>query len=338
MYRTSPLDLKNISKDFDKLMKNTGFLPSYTPVFLFDTKGRVIKHKGNLSCYAPFPSVSFMMCADEYRKFRSLTKKHDVAVASVSDTDCSFIVSSKERHGVFSGVISSCAENNCREMCDYLKKLCSYRDYLCSFEDAAFTDDGARNASDILLTRISGAYALEDLCFPVTSDSSSVYICLNTFISRLCALVEALDGNEKGISIVPHVYDAYTAINDRITKTLVACASFMMNESVSGNISVAFNTKPEKAYVSFTAKTFSETRSSLFENTIMKALEKSHLDFSFSRKEAETVLTVGFITIPKETVSVKDAAEMTDLSDKILSNRLFSDIFYTITQKKTALR
>ncbi len=333
MRKTSPLDLRYLSSEFTSLKNDTSFLPSYTPVFITDGYGRIVKSKGILKSHCTHPALSDMMIPENYLKFLNITENRDVCVAEAKMQSKSFIIISKTSLGFYKCVLTSFSEEYCKNLAEYFDKLCLYKDYLFSFGDIDAITAGQESAFEMLVTLIGGVTALSYISRPDEYDKMQSAVDADMYVGKLISLIKAVSANNQTeINLDSSPVNAFIGVSRHTTRFISALASLMLRQSRDGKIKAELTKGAKSVKFTLCAKVLPDDSCGIYEKALTGAAT-SLIGCRITREgDILTVCSEFDVIVPKKVV-ISDDREIAGRIDGLLSDRQLYDLIYTVIRK-----
>lgn len=327
MQKNTPVALHRVPKLFAKFCSDMEILPSYTPIFIIDGRGRIVEKK-NVAQSGAFPNIVCMVSNNDMGLVLSGRKTDDAyAVEASFGEGKDFIVVSKDEDEFSRCVVCSASENGCVKLRDYLEKLSCYRDYLDSFASLVFSSSARTPVMRMFRTRISGATELLRLSED-GEKGRNVSIPLRLALEKLAGFALSERFGRKAQIVLDGVSpDISVSVPDSFFKLVISVVAMQLRHSKSGKISISAQTSLQNgtAVITMFGDGFSGAEE-LYNNAIVKAFERAGLMCRMENETFEFVLELSH----EKTEILMDSEPIIARIDMAFADELISDMYFTI--------
>ncbi len=327
MQKNTPVALHKVPKLFTKFCADMEILPSYTPIFIIDSRGRIVEKKNIAHC-GTFPNIVCMVSNDDMGLVLSGRKTDDAyAVEASSGEGKDFIVVSKDDDEFSRCVVCSASENGCVKLRDYLEKLSCYRDYLDSFARLVFSSSARMPVMRMFKTRISGATELLRLSED-GEKGRNVSLPLRLALEKLgnFALSERF-GRKAQIVLDDVSPDISVSVPESFFKLVISVVAMQLRHGKHGRINISAQTSLQNgtAVITMSSDGFADV-GGLYNNAVVKAFERAGLVCRAKDEIFEFVLELSH----EKTEILMDSETIIARIDLAFADEIVSDMYFTI--------
>lgn len=329
MQTNYPVRLHKSKTLFKKFCYDMEVLPSYTPLFLIDTAGRIIeKRKLTLSADDFLNIVSITSSDDKVLLDEGMLLYDVFAVETKSGQGKDFIVVSKDEFGFSRCVVCSCSDKGCVRLHDYLEKLSCYKDYLDSFACLSFSPMARTPALRIFKSRISGASELLRLS-EFGDEGRILSFPLKPALEKLACFSMTVSENAKCRIDTDGVQEnAAVRVSENFFKLVISLMGLVMRESKADSIEVS--SQPSKdgknIYINFFA-TSDGFENRMFKDAVIKAFRRSGLDIFTFEGDGRIGFSVGVEIEKKAEIVLSDSDRILGEIDFVLSDEIIRNLY-----------
>ena len=327
MQRTNAVNLHRSGRIFSVFERDMEILPSYTPLFLVDTRGRVVENRKLNMSKGGFSNIISEVCEEDRAFFVSSHGSKDaVVVRAVFGDGKDYIVVSKDSDGFSRCVVCSLSENNCMHLHEYYEKLSCYKDYLDSFSSLVFSCAARTPVLRMFRTRINGTAELLRLTEGKAADKMLRFP-FDIAAGKLCDVAKAMH-RDAGSDIFIDIHGEDVVINapESFFKLVLCLMAYGLRCSRSGEVSLSAKEIPgqQLALISLSAKEFSD-ESEIYIKALSGAFERAGLPFKSEIEGNEMVFSfVSELAREREEVLSDSAVIAREITGILLQEGVFN--------------
>ncbi len=329
MQTNYPVMLHKSKMLFKKFCYDMEVLPSYTPLFLVDSQGRIIEKRKLSIEKDDFLNIVSLTAEDDKTGLAEGMLLHDVfTVEAKAGRGKDFIVVSKDTHGFSRCVVCSSSDRGCVRLHDYLERLSCYKDYLDSFSHLSFSPMARTPALRIFKSRISGASELLRLS-EFGNECRMLSFPLKLALEKLSGFAVAASGDTKcriDLSMVGG--NIAVKASENFFKLVISLLGLEMREAKSDCIKLSSHLSADgkSIYINFIADA-DEFESRMFKDALVKAFRRSGFDVFTSADNGKIGFSVG-VEIEKKTAEVlSDSERILGEIDFVLSDEIIRNLY-----------
>ena len=333
MQMHSPVKCRKSASLFTKFCLDMEMLPSYTPIFLIDSFGRIVGKKKLVTKKEDFESIYNLVDPDEISFIHENSEISDAfAVKGQVDDGKNFIVVSKDKDGFSRCVVCSFSEEKCTKLHDYIEKLYSYKDYLDSFASLAFSSVARIPAKRIFKTRISGALSLVELASGTERDmEKKISFPVSLALEKLCAFAAKANGGK----VLLHKEKTYTEsvinVPEAFFKLMTSAVALVLRHSVNMQAEVFLENISSDKFVKITLKSTSrQGKADIYERALVSAFREYGFECDVLDDGKEYALLITSPVYRKAELVLSDIAEISERIDFLIDDDNLHDIYDTI--------
>ena len=304
-------------------------LPSYTPIFLIDSRGRIAEKRKLSLSESDFSNIVSITAKEDALQLSEAMKLRDVFVIEASfGKGKDFIVVSKDKYGFSRCVVVSCSDENCTKLHEYFEKLSSYKDYLDSFASLSFGNGIRTPAVRIFKSRMSGALELLRLSENGT-EGRKLSFPLKLAIGKLadfalslqdfCACSIDVDGVGANIAV---------KTSENFFKLTVALLGLMIRQAKGTDVKIrAIEDGEGGVYINFGIKG-KEFDNEMFRDALVRAFRRSGIDAFTTMGDGEINFCIRTERLIETGVILSDAEKIMLEIEELISDNVVSDLYF----------
>ena len=337
MQKHSPVKYRKVTSLFTKFCSDMEMLPSYTPLFMIDSLGRIVNRKRLSLSKESFESIYNLVDAGEIPFIHQKSKICDAyTVKGLVDDGKNFIVVSKDKDGFSRCVVCSFSEDRCIKLHDYIEKLYSYKDYLDSFSSLAFSSSLHIPAKRIFKTRISGALSLVELASGLDKDmekkiSFPVFLALE----KLCAFAEKANDAKVVLFGKDNCSESVVNVPEAFFKLMTSAIALVQRHSINAAVSVYVQGVPCEEKVKITLICNSKhTENDIYERALLSAFREYGFECGVVDDGKEYALFFDMPLYTKAEIVLSDIIVISERIDALVADSVLVDMYDTISDRQ----
>lgn len=326
------INLHKSRKAFSRFESDMEILPSYTPIFLIDGRGRIVESRKLRAAKNGFSNIISEICENDRNFFLLAQNSHDAfAVEAFFGDGKDYLVVSKDDFGFSRCVVCSLSENNCMRLDDYYEKLSCYKDYLDSFSSLMFSSNIRTPVLRMFRMRLNGASELMRLSEGKGNDRMLTFP-FSVAADKLCNVAKMLhNGADIEVGTYGSGGDVVISAPESFFKLVLCLIAYGVRCSRDGKVKVSARELHDRnlAQITLSVKAASFD-SDMYTKALSGAFERSGFPFELARdRDGMTFSFVSLLGEKREEVLSDSAVIATEISN-LLSQESIYDMYRTV--------
>lgn len=335
MQKNYAVEQHSLQRCFARFCKDTELLLGKAPVFVIDSRARIMMKRGCFSQGNGFESAGGIFSCKEHEFFASVRKNSDIAAVFLEDgKNKEFVVISKIGDGFSGCVVCSYGEEKCNSFQDYYQKLCSYKDYLDLSCGAVCSNSSSLAVTDLLRIRISGVYHLMNMATPEPSQihiKESAIPCVLALEKLSGFIVKTSESFGEKCEISVGGENVPVMLSVRLMNVIVSCMGFVLRDSDDGRLFVSVSQRDEyTAALSVSSKKKRVGRGGIYKSHLLKMLDGMGVCCRCAENEETRTLELELKRAHVRDVVMSEPEQVQGVADKCFSQEWLADVICTI--------
>ena len=335
MQKNHAVEHSSLQKYFSDFCKDAELLPDKTPIFMTDSRMRVVIKRGQIRWKDHFENLGGLLPQKEFEFYLSVRKNNDAAAVFLDDGKSKeFAVISKIGGGFSRCVVCCYGEEMCKGLSDYYQKLCSYKDYLDLFSSVVCSNYPKMPVISVLKMRLSGVYHLMNMAFckPSTDKVRESAIPFITALEKLAGFVEKTSsdfGDTCKIYIDGENVPVMLSVG--LMNILVSCMGFVMRNSKDGKLFLNVSEKDRGiAVLSMSVNGCGDAISSIYKDHMLGMLDELGISYRYSKNTGSETFDLELKRASVKDAVISEPEKVQTITDGCLDQKWLEDVIYTI--------
>lgn len=335
MQKNHAVEYHSLQKYFAAFCNDTKLLPAKTPIFIIDSRMRIVLKRGQMPKGICFENLGGLLSRKEFEFFASVRKSEDASAVFLEDgKNKEFAVISGIQDGFSRCVVCSYCEDNCTGLSDYYEKLCSYKGYLDMFSGVSCSGYPRMPVTSMLRMRASGVYHLMNMALlePSSAHLKESAVPFITALEKLAVFVGKTYENFGDICKISVDGDNVPVmLSVRLMNIIVSCMGFVARDSDDGNLFLDVSERNARlAVLSVSSKKKHIGRGGIYKDHILQMLDGMGISYRYSEKEGVCTFELELKRADVSETVMSEPEQIQEITDSCVSQKWLEDVICTI--------